>query len=168
MVYQKINNVVLADRKWFYFNSAGRVEVDSTFVLMDNRDKFGGYNAPVGTDINFVDNGDHIFTLPHELADRIKDNAGRRNTNKNPSGVVEVNVGQSFDIKYVPKLEEIKIIPENVTSNDIEYTVMVYGIDGTLKFFEKAEKADALDIPCIVYTDQIPRDRQKSRMPSSA
>ena len=50
--------------------------------------------------------------------------------------------------------------------------VMVLEGFGVLEFENgkcvRLEKGDSLNIPCLLYTSPSPRDRQKSRMPSSA
>ena len=66
---------------------------------------------------------------------------------------------------------EIAVVIENFafTANNVTYGVAGDTI-GYWQFFKTAKDEDNLwgCIPCLLYTSPSPRDRQKSRMPSSA
>ena len=47
----------------------------------------------------------------------------------------------------------------------VAFTVAIYAIIG---YLSRTAQADAYYVACLLYTSPSPRDRQKSRMPSSA
>lgn len=69
------NNVIKSNRKWYYFNMAGTVSVDTTYVPVGMRDNRGG-NQSTNTHISYVNGGSHIFVLPNRKADQLIEQAG--------------------------------------------------------------------------------------------
>ena len=59
------------------------------------------------------------------------------------------------------------VIPAMITSFNNDESINKEGIRKTINHLI-SEKVDGLYITCLLYTSPSPRDRQKSRMPSSA
>ena len=73
---------------------------------------------------------------------------------------------EPFPHKYNPTHKSIDIIS---SFNDLEkQTVCVAGRIMALRKMGKASFIHVMDDNCLLYTSPSPRDRQKSRMPSSA
>ena len=66
------NNVVKSSRKWFYYNIAVTVHVDSMYVS-SSKTNLGG-NSNNATQINLTE--EHVWRIPHSEADKIIANAG--------------------------------------------------------------------------------------------
>ncbi len=128
------NNVVLADRQWFYHHWAGKVEVDSTYVLSENHYNYGGVNTPGGgTEIKYVDNGAHIFNIPHEAADRIIKNAGIKYKEPDIStGIDYIFNGKKGNFDLILTSEGLRIILQDDMNDEI-VKVKVFGLDGSLR-----------------------------------
>ena len=82
---------------------------------------------------------------------------------------LEINFSKSDSIK-IKAHEEINIPIEN--DIDESFEPLLFGIDMNLEIINnindlKGKKMILLD-GCLLYTSPSPRDRQKSRMPSSA
>lgn len=120
------NNVVMTERRWYYCNSAIKVEVDSTYVMQENRDFYGGR----GTEVTYVEDGAHIFCLPDPRADKIFEHSG---IEKNPgeSGVTDVMYSQT-NFCVSTKMGQLRIYTGN-ENDDTEYRICVYGIDGRME-----------------------------------
>ena len=75
-----------------------------------------------------------------------------------------------FDVELTEvganKVKVIKVVREVTGLGLKEAKAIVDGAPKVVK--EGASKAEAEDINCLLYTSPSPRDRQKSRMPSSA
>ena len=124
------NNVVLADRKWFFYNQPGRVLVDSTYVLPASHFNYGGNDAiSGGTDVNFVDNGNRIFDLPNEMADKIVLESGI--VSDSPSVVDEIVVDSDFSFTLSKNDDGLSVCAEEIPRNGL--MVEIYCIDGSLK-----------------------------------
>ena len=83
----------------------------------------------------------------------------------------DINIKENIDLKFICELEK-KIIK----NSEYNYqTFLAKDLDKKIldKFEIKASKPEQLFIKglslfCLLYTSPSPRDRQKSRMPSSA
>ena len=73
---------------------------------------------------------------------------------------IKFSKNHEFVKKYLPGTVKFKTTPKSIGSVPIYFS----DIDG-LKLTKKAYKLDGC---CLLYTSPSPRDRQKSRMPSSA
>lgn len=128
------NNVVKTYRKWFFFHKAGKVDVDSIYVLPDNHDVYGGVNDPAGgTEIQYIGNGEHIFDLPCELAEQIFIDSGIKNTESNESSVELslLNISEKAYYKIQQLSDETWIIPCKNTSEG-KISVRIFGVDGSI------------------------------------
>ena len=89
-----------------------------------------------------------------------------------------------IDAKIKEAGHQLVLLPDGITEDqlieetkDTDLILMCY-TPVTRRVIEAAKKLkgivkygvgiDAIDIPCLLYTSPSPRDRQKSRMPSSA
>ena len=67
----------------------------------------------------------------------------------------------NFVARQSRKVVGIEYVPEAI--EDAKENARINGLDNTLFY-----AGDMKDILCLLYTSPSPRDRQKSRMPSSA
>ena len=86
---------------------------------------------------------------------------------------VTINEGDSirffWDGQFLPHnaVEENGTFDSGDTATDEDYQfVFVFGLNGTFDYH--CEPHRSLGMICLLYTSPSPRDRQKSRMPSSA
>lgn len=66
------NNVVKSTRKWFFYNVAGTVSVDSMYVSSSTTN-WGGNN---GTNTDITLNPNHVWIIPNTTANQIQENSG--------------------------------------------------------------------------------------------
>lgn len=64
------NNVIKSDRKWFYYNMAGTVKVDTSYVLSEKKNNTGG-NKGANTNIIYPEKNHSILEMPHKKATEI-------------------------------------------------------------------------------------------------
>ena len=79
---------------------------------------------------------------------------------------IEIKAGKSWQRDVIEYFEDLEII-----CNDYNRTVLRYlGKLNRLLHEKRIDQSeyDALNKSCLLYTSPSPRDRQKSRMPSSA
>ena len=129
------NNVILSDRKWFFYHQPGKVEVDTVYVNLDNHENYGGIDAiQGGTEVKYIGDGAHILNYPHELADIIINNSGIKNNNTDtPSNIdkIQDNRKNDFIIKIVDG--EVMLIPLCDFDSNESLTINIYGIEGHFK-----------------------------------
>ncbi len=126
------NNVIMTDRRWFFYHRTGIVEVDTTYVLESDRENFGGIDAPEGgTDIVYCNGGDHIFCLPHHKADSIMANAGIQREDPRPSAISDPI--SSYERRFIVNAYHGSLKIKDTSSDKTDYSISVYGIDGSLE-----------------------------------
>lgn len=144
------NNVVMTERKWFFFHQAGKVEVDSIYVLPNNHQAYGGINASSGrwaTEIKYIGNGEHIFDLPCEKSNDIIKNAGiKKCGDEGVSGIGGGNGSEENFFQIRKTVKGFTIVPLLYCG---KFSVWVYGIDGQLKGFWESKAS----IPIIMEKD---------------
>ena len=68
-----------------------------------------------------------------------------------------------------PKPFGVTVMPYNVYFKfNYEYTIQVYKKQASMELFDLLDGPVVYPMTCLLYTSPSPRDRQKSRMPSSA
>lgn len=126
------NNVVLTDRNWFYYHQAGRIDVDTVFVLSENHDKYGGWDIPAGgTEINYCGDGEHIFDYPHERGEIIIRDAGIQRKDPDVSDARDV-AACNIDFNIKQHQGGIEITAPYFIETGI-FCVRIYGMDGRME-----------------------------------
>lgn len=146
-------------RKWFFYHQCGEVEVDTTYVLKENRNNYGGIDDTLGkTKVIYSDNGTHIFTLPDDGAETIIQNAGIQRDDPLVADIID-NVLEDEIPSIILEMttEGLKIIPCRHLEEQI-FNVRLYGLDGRLKKSSTLEKDYPYVIDIINKRDQYFRD----------
>ena len=91
----------------------------------------------------------------------------------NPESVLDIPPGTHLKLEESAAIEEVvgtfidQVYGERLTEEHLDRDLIMEAIDIVMK--SNGYKIE-FDVPyrCLLYTSQSPRDRQKSRMPSSA
>ena len=146
-----------------YLNPGG--EVISTYVGAQNK-------------YEILDLSDKVTALygQRDYLDAVKSNIYKDYTLQELKKILDISVDHTFDGKhqlamnYLDKIstiqeEDIRRVMPEVNNMDLDYLGRIAPLTGTVSYAEMYVRRNS---NCLLYTSPSPRDRTRSRMPSSA